>query len=178
MVPISRFGYFILSWISFCHLYKERDCVESSDDYSVVDVSGQDVQRPCAALHDLLHANALLKTRYSAAISARLWCNELRVWSGRCRATHHKLLLRAAHAGASLRVLVRSDQQLDQSGDGALLPQGGVVSGAQGQVSDQTHCGLQGAEAFEFRSISVQGVKAGNVRQERSCSLRHKKLGC
>lgn len=46
--------------------------------------------------------------------------------------SYHKLLLCASHAGASLRVLVGSDQQLDQSGDGALLPQGGVVGGAQG----------------------------------------------
>jgi len=61
-----------------------------------------------------------------------------------CALSHHKLLLRAAHAGASLRVLVRSHQQLDQPGDGSLLPQGGVVGGTQRQVADQTHRGLEG----------------------------------
>lgn len=68
--------------------------------------------------------------------------------SVQCAATYHKLLLRSSHAGASLCVLVRSDQQLDQSGDGALLPQGSVVCGAQGQVADQTHCSLRSTVAF------------------------------
>lgn len=57
-------------------------------------------------------------------------------------APHHKLLLRASHAGASLCVLVCSDQQLDQSGDGPLLSQRSVVCRAQSQVTDQTHCSL------------------------------------
>ena len=54
--------------------------------------------------------------------------------------SHHKLLLCASHAGASLCVLVCSDQQLNQSGDGSLLPQRGVVGRAQRQVTDQTDC--------------------------------------
>lgn len=105
-----------------------------------MDISGQDVQCSCAALYNLLHADALLKTGSTATISARRRYHDLKV--ALALYTHHKLLLRAAHAGASLCVLVRSDQQLDKSGDGALLPQRGVVRGAQGQVSDQTHCGL------------------------------------
>lgn len=131
----------IFQEVLFFHLYKEWDCVESSDDYSVVDVSGQDVKRSCAALHDLLHADSLLKWR-NAAVSAKSRYDDLPVELLRHAATHHKLLLCAPHAGASLCVLVCSDQQLDQSGDGALLPQGSVVCGAQGQVPDQTHCSL------------------------------------
>lgn len=61
-----------------------------------------------------------------------------------CVSSHHKLLLCASHAGASLCVLVCSDQQLDQSGDGSLLPQWSVVCGAQSQVTDQTDCSLMG----------------------------------
>ncbi len=56
--------------------------------------------------------------------------------------SHHKLLLRAAHAGASLCVLVCSDQQLNQSGDGPLFSQRSVVCRAQSQVTNQTDCSL------------------------------------
>lgn len=56
--------------------------------------------------------------------------------------SYHKLLLCASHAGASLCVLMCSDQQLNQSGDGALLPQRGVVCRAESQVTDQTNCSL------------------------------------
>lgn len=56
--------------------------------------------------------------------------------------SHHKLLLCASHAGASLCVLMCSDQQLNQSGDGSLLPQRSMVCRAQSQVTDQTHCSL------------------------------------
>ena len=55
-----------------------------------------------------------------------------------CMCAYHKLLLVPSHAGASLGVLVGPDQQLDQSGDGALLTQSAVIGRAQGQVSDQT----------------------------------------
>lgn len=41
--------------------------------------------------------------------------------------SYHKLLLGASHGGASLGVLVGSDQQLHQSGDGPLLTQRGMV---------------------------------------------------
>lgn len=75
-----------------------------------------------------------------------------------CVRSHHKLLLRASHAGASLCVLVCSDQQLDQSGDGPLLPQGSVVCRAQSQVTDQTDCSLMDqhiymsvVSVFDFR---------------------------
>lgn len=45
------------------YLYEEWNCVESSDDYSVVDISGQDVKCSRAALHNLLHTNSLLMTK-------------------------------------------------------------------------------------------------------------------
>lgn len=56
--------------------------------------------------------------------------------------THHKLLLVASHAGAPLGVLVSPDEQLDQSGDGSLLPQSTVVGWTKSQVADQTNRGL------------------------------------
>lgn len=56
--------------------------------------------------------------------------------------THHKLLLVASHAGAPLGILVSSDEQLDQPGDGALLPQSAVVGWTKSQVADETHRGL------------------------------------
>lgn len=56
--------------------------------------------------------------------------------------TYHKLLLCAPHAGTSLCVLVCSDEELNQSGDGPLFPQRGVVCRAQSQVADQTNCSL------------------------------------
>lgn len=58
--------------------------------------------------------------------------------------THHKLLLVASHAGAPLGVLVSSDEQLHQPGDGALLPQGAVVGWTKSQVADETDGGLEG----------------------------------
>lgn len=67
--------------------------------------------------------------------------------------SYHKLLLRASHAGASLCVLVCSDQQLDQSGNGPLLSEGSVVGRAQGQVTDQTHCGLPHKDLPERREL-------------------------
>lgn len=74
---------------------------------------------------------------------------------------HHKLLLCASHACASLCVLVRSNQQLNQSGDGALLSQRGVVCRTQSQVADQTHCRLmeQKSTSNNRRSISFLPVK-------------------
>lgn len=44
------------------HIYlnKEWNSVESSDNYSVVNVSGQNVKCACASLYDLLHTNSLL----------------------------------------------------------------------------------------------------------------------
>lgn len=60
-----------------------------------------------------------------------------------CVCSHHKLLLCASHASASLCVLMCSDQQLNQSGDGTLLPQRSVVGRAQSQVTDQTNCSLR-----------------------------------
>lgn len=56
--------------------------------------------------------------------------------------TYHKLLLVASHAGAPLGILVSSDEQLDQPGDGALLPQSAVVGWTESQVADKTNCGL------------------------------------
>lgn len=56
--------------------------------------------------------------------------------------THHKLLLVASHAGAPLGILVSPDEQLDQPGDGALLPQSAVVGWTESQVADKTNCGL------------------------------------
>lgn len=56
--------------------------------------------------------------------------------------SHHKLLLCASHACASLCVLVCSDEQLNQSGDGSLLPQWSMVCRAQSQVTDQANCSL------------------------------------
>lgn len=56
--------------------------------------------------------------------------------------THHKLLLVASHAGAPLGILVSSDEQLDQPGDSALLPQSTVVGWTKSQVADKTHRGL------------------------------------
>lgn len=57
--------------------------------------------------------------------------------------THHKLLLIASHTGAPLGVLVSPDEQLDQSGDGALLTQSTVVGWTKSQVADETDCGLE-----------------------------------
>ena len=48
------------------------------------------------------------------------------------------LLAALVHTGA-LRVLVGPDEELHDAGDSAVLPERGVVSGAQGQVTDQTH---------------------------------------
>lgn len=69
--------------------------------------------------------------------------------------SHHKLLLRASHAGASLCVLVCSNQQLNQSGDGPLLPQRSVVCRAQSQVTDQTYGSLRNKQSY----MSVMIVK-------------------
>lgn len=68
--------------------------------------------------------------------------------------SYHKLLLCASHAGASLCVLMCSDQQLNQSGDGSLLSQRSVVCRAQSQVTDQTDCSLMD----EDNSTSVMPV--------------------
>lgn len=43
------------------YLHKERNSVESSDNYSVVDISGQNVKCSCASLNNLLHTNSLLR---------------------------------------------------------------------------------------------------------------------
>lgn len=61
---------------------------------------------------------------------------------GECERPHHKLLLCGSHTGASLCVLVCSDQQLNQSGDGSLFPQGSVVCRAQSQITDEANCSL------------------------------------
>lgn len=45
------------------YLNKEWNSVESSDYYSVVNVSGQDVKCTCASLYDLLHTNSLLMAK-------------------------------------------------------------------------------------------------------------------
>ncbi len=74
-----------------------------------------------------------------------------------CVCSHHKLLLRASHAGASLCVLVCSDQQLNQSGDGPLLPQRSVVCRAQSQVTDQPDCSLMD-EHFYMSIMPVLNV--------------------
>lgn len=137
------------------YLDKEWNGVEPSDDYSVVDVSGQDVKCSCAALHNLLHTHSLLMTSTPSGSNSvepldppppanltslgRLCATDFCMSD---MTTHHKLLLRASHAGAPLCVLVCSDQQLDQSGDGALLPQRSVVRRAESQVTDQTDCSL------------------------------------
>lgn len=42
------------------YLDKEWNGVEPSDNDSVVDVPGQDVQSSCAAFHDFLHTHSLL----------------------------------------------------------------------------------------------------------------------
>ncbi len=63
------------NWADGCffYLYKEWNGVESSDDYSVVDVSGQDVKCSCAALHNLLHTNSLLITEKTQLVGFTLW---------------------------------------------------------------------------------------------------------
>lgn len=55
-------------------LYKEWNGVESSDDYSVVDISGQDVKCSCTPFHNLLHTYSLLinKQRKISALAASL----------------------------------------------------------------------------------------------------------
>lgn len=50
----------ILRWGVYIYLDKEWNGVESSDDNSVVDIPGQDVQRSCAAFHYFLHTYTLL----------------------------------------------------------------------------------------------------------------------
>lgn len=95
------------------YLNKEWNSVESSDDYSVVDISGQNVKRPCASLDDLLHTNSLLtakdnQIRFFFSIKLHL-ANKPSVDSRGCF-SYHKLLLCAPHAGASLCVLVCPDQ--------------------------------------------------------------------
>lgn len=72
----------------------------------------------------------------------------------KCVFSHHKLLLCASHAGASLCVLVCSDQQLNQSWDGSLLPQWSVICRAQSQITDQTNRSLmeEHSQNVNFRS--------------------------
>lgn len=53
-----------------------------------------------------------------------------KAWNFVSLVTHHKLLLVASHAGAPLGVLVGPDEQLDQTGNGSLLPQSTVVGWA------------------------------------------------
>lgn len=52
--------FFPLLEISYFYLDKEWNGVEPSDNNSVVNVPGQDVQSSCAAFHYFLHAHALL----------------------------------------------------------------------------------------------------------------------
>lgn len=68
--------------------------------------------------------------------------------------THHKLLLIASHTGAPLGVLVSPDEQLDQSGDGALLTQSTVVGWTKSQVADETDCGLELVKHCSWLEIS------------------------
>lgn len=51
--------------IAESYLNKKRNGVEPSDDNSVVDIPGQDVQSSCAALHYFLHAHTLLNEEKS-----------------------------------------------------------------------------------------------------------------
>ena len=97
--------------MSSLYLDEERDAVESADDGAVVCLPGQDVESPDGSLDDLLHTDPV-------DVGA--------------------LLLPAlVHTGA-LRVLVGPDEELHDAGDGTVLAEGGVVSGAQGQVTDQS----------------------------------------
>ena len=49
--------------VTVFYLDKEWNGVQSPDDDSVVHVPGQDVERPRASFHNLLHAHALLRGR-------------------------------------------------------------------------------------------------------------------
>jgi len=57
------------SQIRSSYLDEEWNGVQSSDDYSVVDVPRQDVEGSRAALHDLLHTHALLVTHTHGDVS-------------------------------------------------------------------------------------------------------------
>lgn len=111
-----------------------------------MDIPGQDVQRSRAALHYFLHPHTLLNEWGKLEIQYAAFF----FFFNKTVVTHHKLLLVASHAGAPLGVLVSSDEQLDQPGDGALLPQSAVVGRTQSQVADQTNCGLDGEGRFEL----------------------------
>lgn len=50
-----------LTALAESHLDKKWNGIKPSDDNSVVDIPGQDVQSSCAALHYLLHTHTLLK---------------------------------------------------------------------------------------------------------------------
>lgn len=67
--------------------------------------------------------------------------------------THHELLLCATHAGASLCVLMCSDQQLNQSGNSPLFSQGSMVCRAQSQVTDQTDCSLMDKHIYKLVTL-------------------------
>lgn len=89
--------------------------------------------------------------------------------------THHKLLLVASHAGAPLGVLVSSDKQLDQPGDGALLPQSAVVGRTQSQVADQTNCGLDEEGRFGLEHcLSITLCKAQPRKKEENIDKKKK----
>jgi len=75
-----------------------------------------------------------------------------------CLITHHKLLLVASHTGAPLGVLVSPDEQLDQAGNGSLLPQSTVVGWAKRQVADQTNCSLDMGEISNL--VELIGIKS------------------
>lgn len=112
-----------------------------------MDIPGQDVQSSCATFHYFLHTHTLLDVFKCRKRRKRKYTKTLDVSVKKAQGvvglvTHHKLLLVASHAGAPLGVLVSPDEQLDQSGDGSLLPQSTVVGWTKSQVADQTNRGL------------------------------------
>lgn len=154
------------------HLHKQRDGLQVGDLCSVDGISGQDVQRSRAALHNLLHPHAVLTTdmketgvtdssqghrKDTQTFTPQGSVNPsmLLGWGGPPSTpreadgqgeSSHLVRLRVGGT-VFLGVLVSFEQQVDQAGNGSGIPQGGLVLRAEGQVTDQTDHGLGGAGA-------------------------------
>lgn len=143
-------------------LHEERDGVEAENLHAVHGVPGQDVQRPCATLHNLFHLHSILPGNKSSARALTRWgtatCSvgtgypqrqAFWVWGARlcweqgAEVRTHRVGLLCAGGRVSLGVLVSLDQQLHQAGDDSGLLQRGMVGRTQGQVADQAYGSLE-----------------------------------
>lgn len=122
-------------------LHKDWNDREAPDDVPVVSFPGQDVQGSNGAFHDLLHPDP--------------------VGVGPGRLTTPR---------SPLGVLECPDQQMDQSGNAAVLPEWGVVGRAQGQVADETNDGL---DQRPTRWRMQESDNGGKTALEPDCVLGH-----